>query len=114
MLRRDYSKVKADKMKLTKIEDLVDELLATVPGCPSVLAEQALLTTIREWYQETHSWKAELQDIVCFSDVDTYAMRREACSIILTVLSAEISGQEQPVEFILPDRIRLVKKANDN
>lgn len=101
-------------MQKIDLQDLVSEILVAVPSCPSVLAEKALIQAIRQWYEETHCWKEQLPEIVCFSDVDTYVLRKDACASVLSIYSAKVGNKPCYTQFLQPDRIRVYEKVKDN
>lgn len=101
-------------MQKVDLQDLVNEILIAVPSCPSVLAEKALIQAIRQWYEETHCWKEPLPEVVLFSDVDTYVLRKDACASVLSIHSAKVGNKQYHAQLLQPDRIKIYGKVKDN
>lgn len=101
-------------MQMIKLEDLVGDILVNVPSCPSILAERALLSAVRDWYQDTHCWVEQLAEINGFADVKTYALNARECTTVLAVNSVTVNGRLLDVDFIPPAiTVRNALKDND-
>ncbi|MFW6437402.1 MAG: hypothetical protein ACOCZ7_00195, partial [Armatimonadota bacterium] len=88
---------------MTKIEDLLPDVLPEVPGCPDEIAERDLPLAAREFCRETFVWQQivlEKDDLT--HDDDEHEIADPFDGDILAITRVEIGGD--PVKFDWPRR----------
>ena len=76
------------------------DLLMHVPGCPDILADQALCRSAREFFQRTFAWQEWLDPITTSSTTREYDMDAPMDSVILRIERATLDGNPFDVQSI--------------
>lgn len=88
------------------LKDILPEVLPSTPGCPRVVAVNAIRNAIREFCEGSHAWLEWIDDVVPVAGERSYTVSGVPAGAEILAL-ADMDGEGAPYRavFMPPDRI---------